>query len=209
MYNLLTCLTCNLGESTMITDPESGEVICGNCGTVAADCVEDNRNGFRGFTNGKDTSRIGPPTSLTMHDMGLYTMVGKADRDSSGQLLDLEMRSRMNRLRTWDARLQIRDASVRNFRTAFTLLNKLKDKLGLPYPVIEKTAYIYRKAQQDGFVTGENFDIKRAGADVIVKVRTPTGYLSNVIPLPTIIFNMKLLEAYLDNNVLNIIFEKF
>src|SRR5574341_216111 len=138
MYNLLTCLTCNLGESTMITDPESGEVICGNCGTVAADCVEDNRNGFRGFTNGKDTSRIGPPTSLTMHDMGLYTMVGKADRDSSGQLLDLEMRSRMNRLRTWDARLQTKDASIRNFRTAFTLLNKLKDKLGLPYVITEK-----------------------------------------------------------------------
>ena len=155
MYNILTCLTCNLGESTMITDPESGEVICGNCGTVAADCVEDSRNGFRGFTNGKDTSRIGPPTSLTMHDMGLYTMVGKADRDSSGQLLDLEMRSRMNRLRTWDARLQTRDASVRNFRTAFTLLNKLKDKLGLPYATIEKAAYIYRKFQQEGHIKGK------------------------------------------------------
>jgi transcription initiation factor TFIIB len=64
------------------------------------------------------------------------------------------MQNRMNRLRTWNARIQVKDASVRNFRVAFTLLNKLKDKLSLPYAIIEKAAYIYRKVQQEGFVKG-------------------------------------------------------
>jgi transcription initiation factor TFIIB len=154
MYNLITCSTCNLGETKMVTDLESGEIICSNCGTVAADYVEDIRKDSNTFSDGKNNERTGPPISLTMHDMGLATQVGKTNRDSSGQLIDVDMRTRMNRLRTWDARIQVRDGSVRNYRAAFTLLNRLKDKLGLPYAVIEKAAYIYRKIQQDGFIKG-------------------------------------------------------
>jgi transcription initiation factor TFIIB len=154
MNNVTTCTTCNLGEAKMVTDLESGEIICSNCGTVAADYLEENRKEFSGTLEGNKNVRIGPPTSLTMHDMGLATLVGKDNRDSSGQLIDHDMRNRMNRLRTWDARIQVKDASVRNFRTAFTLLNKLKDKLSLPYAVIEKAAYIYRKVQQEGFIKG-------------------------------------------------------
>lgn len=79
---------------------------------------------------------------------------------------------------------------------------------GKPFSIIKEDPNKLRLAVKVPFVTGENFEIKRSGSDIIVKIRTPTGYLSNVIPLPTITFNMKLLEAYLDNNVLNIIFEK-
>jgi transcription initiation factor TFIIB len=152
--NIITCTTCNLGQTKMVTDLESGEIICSNCGTVAAEYMEENRKEFSGTSDGNNNVRVGPPISLTMHDMGLATEVGKDNRDSSGQLIDLDMRNRMNRLRTWDARIQVKDASVRNFRVAFTLLNKLKDKLSLPYAVIEKAAYIYRKVQQEGFVKG-------------------------------------------------------
>jgi len=80
---------------------------------------------------------------------------------------------------------------------------------GRPFSIIKEDPNRLRLAVKVPFMTGDTFDIKRSGADVIVKVRTPTGYLSNVIPLPTITYNMKLLKAYLDNNVLNIIFEKF
>jgi transcription initiation factor TFIIB len=114
MYNLITCSTCNLGETKMVTDLESGEIICSNCGTVAADYVEDVRKDSNTFSDGKNNERTGPPISLTMHDMGLATQVGKTNRDSSGQLIDVDMRTRMNRLRTWDARIQVRDGSVRN-----------------------------------------------------------------------------------------------
>jgi transcription initiation factor TFIIB len=152
--NIITCTTCNLGQTKMVTDLESGEIICSNCGTVAAEYMEENRKEFSGTSDGNNNVRVGPPISLTMHDMGLATEVGKDNRDSSGQLIDLDMRNTMNRLRTWDARIQVKDASVRNFRVAFTLLNKLKDKLSLPYAVIEKAAYIYRKVQQEGFVKG-------------------------------------------------------
>ena len=58
------------------------------------------------------------------------------------------------------------------------------------------------------FTAEKDLDITRFGSEVIIKIRTATGYLVNVIPLPMITYNMEMLQANLDNNVLNIIFEK-
>ena len=91
------------------------------------------------------------PTSLARHDMGLYTMIGRGHKDARGQVLDASMRSTMGRLRTWDLRTQ--GSANRNLRTAFNQLNILKDKLGLPDAIIEKTAYTYRKAHERGLGT--------------------------------------------------------
>jgi transcription initiation factor TFIIB len=64
------------------------------------------------------------------------------------------MQATMNRLRIWDSRTLFRDSSARNFTTAFILLDKLKDKLGLTPSVVEKTAYTYRKVQEAGLIRG-------------------------------------------------------
>ncbi|HYY65887.1 MAG TPA: transcription initiation factor IIB, partial [Nitrososphaeraceae archaeon] len=45
-------------------------------------------------------------------------------------------------------------ARERNFKHAFTQLDRLKDELGLSDAITEKAAYIYRKAQQRGLVRG-------------------------------------------------------
>jgi transcription initiation factor TFIIB len=63
------------------------------------------------------------------------------------------MQAKFNRLRSYDKRLQI-DKSSRNLSIAFRQLNTLKDRLSLSNAVIEKTAYIYRRVQQDGLVKG-------------------------------------------------------
>jgi transcription initiation factor TFIIIB Brf1 subunit/transcription initiation factor TFIIB len=34
------CSSCNNEPTTMITDPEAGEVICSNCGMVISDKIE-------------------------------------------------------------------------------------------------------------------------------------------------------------------------
>ena len=79
-------------------------------------------------------------------------MIGRGRKDARGQVLDASMRSTMGRLRTWDLRTQA--SANRNLGTAFNQLNILKDKLGLPDAIIEKTAYIYRKAHERGLVRG-------------------------------------------------------
>src|SRR5919201_561884 len=95
-------------------------------------------------------SRVGMSTSLARHDMGLSTIIGRTDRDASGQKIDAQMRSTMERLRFWDYRTQAHTPTDRNLRQAFSELDRLKDKLGVSDAVIEKTAYIYRKAQERG-----------------------------------------------------------
>jgi transcription initiation factor TFIIB len=60
----------------------------------------------------------------------------------------------MQRLRMWDFRVHLNTSSDRNLNSAFKLLDTLKDKLGLSDTIVEKVAYIYRKAQERGFVRG-------------------------------------------------------
>jgi len=101
-------------------------------------------------------SRIGAPTSLAKHDRGLATMISKTGRDASGQKLDAYMDSTFKRLRIWDSRTQYSGGTDRNLVLAFSELDLLKDKLGLSHAVIEKIAYIYRKAQERKLIRGRS-----------------------------------------------------
>ncbi|MFZ0894861.1 MAG: TFIIB-type zinc ribbon-containing protein [Candidatus Nitrosopolaris sp.] len=152
-------------DQTIITDLDSGEIVCSKCGVVISDKIQDTRQEWRDFVNSeeaKDRRRTGMPTSLASHDMGLYTMIGRGRKDARGQVLDASMRSTMGRLRTWDLRTQAN--ANRNLRTAFNQLNILKDKLGLPDAIIERTAYIYRKAREKRLVRGREISSAVAAA---------------------------------------------
>jgi transcription initiation factor TFIIB len=91
-----------------------------------------------------------------MHDMGLATIISPLNKDSSGKSLSTSMRSTIERLRTWDSRSQVHEPIDRNFRQAFSELGRLKDKLTISDSVLEKAAYIYRKALQKGLVRGRS-----------------------------------------------------
>jgi transcription initiation factor TFIIB len=159
----LVCSICKSNQ--IITDAESGELICSNCGQVISNKAEQEGPEWRNFDassyssssssqSNNSRSRVGMSTSLARHDMGLSTIIGRTDRDASGQKIDAAMRSTMDRLRTWDYRTQIHSATDRNLRNAFFKLDILKDRLGLSNPIVEKSAYIYRKAQERGLVRG-------------------------------------------------------
>jgi transcription initiation factor TFIIB len=172
MQTSITCSSCNNNNITgqIITDTESGEIICRKCGRVMLDNVQESRPEWRSFTTDElhnARSRTGMPTSLARHDKGLATIIGRANKDASGQVLDAAMRTTMERLRTWDFRTQAHTSTDRNLRQAFSELDRLKDKLGLPDSVIEKTAYIYRKVQERGLVRGRTISSVLAAAAYI------------------------------------------
>jgi arsenite-transporting ATPase len=58
------------------------------------------------------------------------------------------------------------------------------------------------------FTSKDDFDIERRGDQLSIKVKNATGYLVNVIPLPVATMGMKLVKAKLENDQLNILFEK-
>jgi transcription initiation factor TFIIB len=165
IMNSIVCQVCSEdGES--ITDPESGEIICSNCGMVISENVQESRAEWRAFTadEAKNRRRSGMPTSLARHDMGLATVIGRSDKDASGRGLDASMRSTMDRLRAWDFRTQAYSPADRNLRHAFSILERVKDKLGLSNVIVEKAAYIYRKAQERGLVRGRTIPSVLAAA---------------------------------------------
>lgn len=103
-----------------------------------------------------DRSRAGVPTSIAVHDMGLATMIGAANRDASGKSLSGSMASTVERLRTWDRRSQAHQSADRNLRQAFSELRRLSEKLAISESGTEKAAYFYRKALERGLVRGRS-----------------------------------------------------
>ena len=125
-------IICHLCKSDLvITDPYRGEIICGRCGVVITDRIqESNRPEWMAFSSeeANKKNRSGAPTSLAYHDMGLSTVIDKTDRDASGHRIDASMYTTMKRLRTWDFRTKEHTSTDRNLMLAFNELDILKDK---------------------------------------------------------------------------------
>jgi transcription initiation factor TFIIB len=150
---------CNNVHTSTITDADSGEVICITCGTVVSDKAIEIGPEWRSFTNSGVSLRVGMPTSLAKHDQGLSTKIGRENRDFTGEMIfDSSILSILQRIRTWDYRTQTRSSKGTSRKIAFGQLDRLKQKLALPDPVVQKAAYIYRKIQQKKIVRGRTIN---------------------------------------------------
>ncbi len=149
------CPSC--GGKKIVSDQDTGELFCGKCGFVITDKITDTGAEWRSFANDdSNRARTGAGTSLTMHDRGLSTVIGAANKDATGKPLSASVKSSIERLRTWDSRSQAHSSADRNLRQALNEMGKLKDKLALTNAVIEKAAYIYRKAMEKKLVRGRS-----------------------------------------------------
>jgi transcription initiation factor TFIIB len=150
------CPRC--GKGPMVVDNAGGELVCSGCGFVVKDKIEETGPEWRAFSKEEkdNRSRGGIPTSIAMHDMGLATVIGSVNKDASGKSLSGSMKATVERLRTWDSRSQVHEPMDRNLRQAFSELDRLSDKLSVSDAVVEKAAYIYRKALERGLVRGRS-----------------------------------------------------
>jgi transcription initiation factor TFIIB len=165
MQASILCDMCNSGR--MVTDPESAEVVCGSCGLVSPDKAMESRAEWTTFESDNRSSgrqRVGSPNSLAFHDMGLSTIISNQNKDSSGHTLNAYVNTSMQRLRTWDARSRSNISGHRNLMRAFNELDRLKDKLGLTDAIVEKAAYIYRKAEEKQMIKGRSVSAIMAAA---------------------------------------------
>ena len=155
MSNLERCPACN--KSSLVIDENTGEKLCSTCGVVISEDRESGGPEWRTFANdGGSKSRVGSGTSITIHDMGLSTMINPINIDATGKPLSSTMKKSIDRLRTWNSRSQVNSSSDKNLRQALSEMDKLKDKLSLTDAVIEKAAYTYRKANEKKLVKGRS-----------------------------------------------------
>lgn len=139
--------------SAVITDFEMGEKVCSGCGEIMDDCITDVTHDGRSFNaeDGMVDARTGPATSLAMYDHGLSTIMGD-NRDSDGRMLPTGSKYKFNRLRIWDKRTK--SHSMTSLSRAFMKMNTIMGKLGIPVNVMERAAYLYRKALTIGLTKG-------------------------------------------------------
>ena len=146
------CLHC-----FTVTDVSTGEVTCRNCGVVVSDRTIDYsiESSTQSMEHHQKMSRTGQKTSLKMADMGLSTIISQNDRDSSGKIISGKNKRSFYRLRMWD-RNSKSAITNQSYIKAFTFLDGMRSKLGLPEHVVEKSAYIFRKAEQNKLLYGRS-----------------------------------------------------
>jgi len=150
------CRDC--GSANLVHDYDTGETVCGDCGLVLHEQMMDKGPEWRAFTQEEkeSRSRVGIPTSYSVHDKGLSTAIGRVDRDAFGRKLPLQTRLQMWRLRKWQIRSRVHSSVDRNLAQAMAELDRLSDKSYIPPSVKEKAAVIYRKALDKGLVRGRS-----------------------------------------------------
>ncbi len=138
------CPEC--GSPVLMRDQESAEVVCMNCGFVAATKLADRGPEWRAFTPEQHTkrARVGAPYTFTMHDKGLSTKIDW--RDIRG--FPPEKRAQLHRLRRWQRRSRVSSSTERNLAFALSEMYRLSDALNLPKNILETASVIYRKANK-------------------------------------------------------------
>ena len=158
------CPEC--GSVNLIHDYDTGETVCGDCGLVLYGQMMDKGPEWRAFTQEEKASRsrVGMPTSYSVHDKGLSTAISQIDRDAFGRKLPLSTRLLMWRLRKWQIRSRAHSSVDRNLAQAMAELDRLSDKVYIPRPIKEKAAVIYRKALDKSLVRGRSIAAITAAA---------------------------------------------
>jgi transcription initiation factor TFIIB len=153
-----TCPECK--SKNLVHDYDSGETICGDCGLVLYEQMLDKGPEWRAFTAEEKASksRVGMPTSYSIHDKGLSTQISQVDRDAFGRKLPLSTRLQMWRLRKWQIRSRVHSSSDRNLAQAMAELDRLSGKVSISQPIKEKAAVFYRKSLEKGLVRGRSIN---------------------------------------------------
>ena len=93
------CPEC--GNENLISDDSRGEIICDCCGLVLIQRIIDSGPEWRAFSSEEANRkvRVGAPTTLTLHDKGLSTMIGWKNKDAFGKIISPKMKAEVYRLR--------------------------------------------------------------------------------------------------------------
>ncbi len=150
------CPEC--GSSRLMRDYECAEIVCMNCGFVIAAKLADRGPEWRAFDDEQRAkrARAGAPLTFTIHDKGLSTMIDWHDRDIYGKRLSPGQRAQIYRLRKWQRRIRVSDATERNLAFALSEISKIANNLNLPKNILETASVIYRKAVKEHLIRGRS-----------------------------------------------------
>ena len=158
---------CPECRSTNLTNNyERAELVCGECGLVIDQDMVDPGQEWRAFDNEQriKRSRTGAPMTYTIHDKGLSTVIDWRNKDYYGKELAPSKKAQIYRLRKWQQRIRVSNATERNLAYALTEMDRVASRLMLPKNVRETAAVIYRRAVEKGLIRGRSIEGVSAAA---------------------------------------------
>jgi len=158
------CPEC--GSDKLMKDYDTAEIVCMSCGVVLDEKIADNGPEWRAFNaeQREKRNRVGAPLTFTIHDKGLSTMIDWQNKDIYGKKLTPTQRNQVYRLRKWQRRIRVSDATERNLAFALSELSKMTSTLNLPKNVLETASVIYRKAVKKKLIRGRSIQGVTAAA---------------------------------------------
>lgn len=139
---------------------QHGEFVCEDCGLVSEERVIDRGPEWRAFNDSErnQKSRVGAPTTNTLHDKGLSTNISWQNKDAYGNSLSAQQRQKMQRLRKWNERFRTRDSKDRNLKQALGEISRMSSALGLNEQVEETAGVLYRRCLDEDMITGRSIE---------------------------------------------------
>ncbi|WP_132057835.1 transcription initiation factor IIB [Halorussus amylolyticus] len=153
-----SCPECD--SEDLVTTGDGNEIVCDDCGLVLEEQTIDRGPEWRAFNHSErqSKSRVGAPTTNTMHDKGLTTQIDWKNKDAYGRSLSSEKRSQMHRLRKWQERIRTKDAGERNLQFALSEIDRMASALGVPRSVREVASVIYRRTLNEDLIRGRSIE---------------------------------------------------
>lgn len=148
------------GSYDTISDVTTGDIVCVNCGSVLDHHVIDQGAEWRAFNadEREKKSRVGAPSTLTIHDKGLSTIIDWKDKDAHGKKLSPKKCAEAFRLRKWQLRMRVHSSIDRNLAYAMNELDRLCSQLGISKSIKETSALIYRRAIDQNLIRGRSIE---------------------------------------------------
>ncbi|MFQ5950661.1 MAG: transcription initiation factor IIB family protein [Candidatus Geothermarchaeales archaeon] len=148
------CTSCGSKEHVL---NRHEELVCTKCGQVIMRQNLEEGPEWRPFLpESESRSRVGIPTTPLLRDKGMSTFIGLDKHDLRGRRVTGRFAKDIVRLRKWQHRLRVEDTKQRNLSTALKLLNRMGERLELPFPLLERASHIYRKALERDLIRGRS-----------------------------------------------------
>jgi len=156
--NINLCPEC--GNTNLISDDSRGEIVCNVCGLVLSQNIIDSGPEWRAFSSEEANrkARVGAPTTLTIHDKGLSTMIGWKNKDAFGKSISPKMKAEVYRLRKWHVRTRTNKSIDRNLAYAMNELDRFASQMNVSRELKESAAHIYRKMAHRNLIRGRSIE---------------------------------------------------
>ena len=150
------CPEC--GSNRIMEDCKSAEIVCMGCGYVIVAELTNQGPEWRAFDSEQreKRARAGAPATFAIHDKGLSTTIDWYNKDAHGQTFPHGQKAQIYRLRKWQRRIRVSDATERNLAFALLEISKIANNLNLPKNILETASVVYRKAVKEGLIRGRS-----------------------------------------------------